>query len=240
MSNEISIAIETSCRNGGVALGRGDELLGAVNFDAHGRSSTHLITSLDELLASHSLEPADVSQVYVSVGPGSFTGVRVGVTTARTFAQACGDVQCVAVPTSLAIAQRTAELEWDNLGVVLDTGDGRIYVTQYARRDGRIFPANEPVVMSPADWLAAAPRPILLTGEGLGYHELSGDGVQLAQADLWLPDVKILWRIGRQLANAGEFTEYHKLLPIYARPPVAEQLQEEAGSGREVKGKADG
>lgn len=233
MNNDVSIAIETSCRNGGAALGRGGELLGVARFDAHGRAASQLITTLDELLTGWHLRPADIRQVYVSVGPGSFTGVRVGVTVARTLAQAVVDVQCVAVPSHLVVADRTAKLQWANLAVVLDAGDGRIYVAQYARRDGRIVLASQPTVVEPGDWLASAPRPILLTGEGLGYHELSGDGVELTDSAMRLPDAEILWHVGRRLANAGDFTEYHSLLPIYARPPEAVRLWQRS---RQAKG----
>jgi len=229
MSDEVSIAIETSCRNGGAALGRGDELLGAAWFDAQGRAAGQLITTLDKLLTSRSLRPTDIRQVYVSVGPGSFTGVRVGVTAARTLAQAAPEARCVAVPTSLVVAERVARLDWTNLAVVLDAGDGRIYVTRYVRRDGEVVAASPPVVTAPGEWLASAPRPILLTGEGLSYHELSGEGVELADPAVRPPEVEILWRVGRRLANAGDFTEYHSLLPIYARPAGAVRSQRRAG-----------
>lgn len=232
MSKEISIAIETSCREGGVALGRGEELVGEVKFDAHGRAAAQLVTALDELLSGEGVRPGDVGEVYVSVGPGSFTGVRVGVTVARTLAQTVGGIQCVAVPTSLAVAERVAEVEWADLAVVLDAGDGRIYATRYTRRNGVIVRACEPAVAEPGEWLATAPRPILLTGEGLGYHELAGSGVEFTDAAIRQSNAKSVWRVGRRLARSGDFTEYNKLLPIYARPVEAVRLWQKRQSRR--------
>jgi hypothetical protein len=70
-------------------------------------------------------------------------------------------------------------------------------------------------------------RPVLLTGEGLDYHDLAGEGVELAEPDVRLPTAEGVWRVGRRLAAAGEFTEYHHLLPIYTRRPEAVRLWEQ-------------
>ena len=94
MKQTVSIAIETSCRPGGVALGVGDELIRAEVLDVTGRHAARLISHLDRLLSSESIRPRDIKEVYVSAGPGSFTGLRIGITVARTLAQAraCGSV----------------------------------------------------------------------------------------------------------------------------------------------------
>ncbi|MBC8372018.1 MAG: tRNA (adenosine(37)-N6)-threonylcarbamoyltransferase complex dimerization subunit type 1 TsaB, partial [Planctomycetes bacterium] len=83
MEPPISLAIETSCRTGGVALGRGDELIGAIDFDASCRHAVQLVPRLAELLETASLRPADVDELYVSTGPGGFPGLRVGLAAAR-------------------------------------------------------------------------------------------------------------------------------------------------------------
>ncbi len=217
----ISLAIETSCRAGGVALGKGDELLAVEPFNAEGRSSTHLVAAMDHLLTSHSLSPADLDEIYVCVGPGSFTGVRVGVTVARTLAQAVGDIKLAAVPASDVVASQAANLPWDHLAVVLDAGDGQIYVTSYAPSPTGPASAGDPQLTTPAAWLRTAPTPILLTGEGLGYHTFPAEGVSLTDEAIRLPQVQSVWQVGRGLAKAGQFVEYHHVLPIYARPPHA-------------------
>jgi tRNA threonylcarbamoyladenosine biosynthesis protein TsaB len=217
----ISLAIETSCRAGAVALGRDDALLATQPFDAEGRSSTHLVAAMDQLLGAQGLTANDVDEVYISAGPGSFTGVRVGVTVARTLAQAIDGVQLVPVATSDVVAHQAAGLEWDHLAVILDAGDGQIYVTSYQRTDAGLATAAEAQLTTPAAWLATAPRPILLTGEGLGYHTLEGDGIRLAPDAIRLPTIESLWQVGRALAKEGQFVEYHHVLPIYARPPHA-------------------
>ena len=216
----ISVAIETTCRNGGVALGRDGGLLATLDFDAAGRAATHLITSLDVLLSAQGLKPVDIDEVYIAVGPGSFTGTRVGVTVARTLAQTVPSLRCVAVPTPRAVILQ-AETSLDNAAVVLDAGDGLAHITPFARADGIFRQSGQPVLGPAAEWLNAAARPIFLIGEGLGYHDCTGPEVTLADESAWLPTPTSVWTAGVGLASAGDFVEYHHLLPIYARPPKA-------------------
>ena len=230
METPISLAIETSCRMGGVALGRGDELLGAIDFDASCRHAVQLVPRLAELLASASLRPADVDEVYVSAGPGSFTGLRVGMTVARTMGQMLSSLRCLAVPTARAIALQAADLPWDNLAVVLDARDARVYVSTFARRDGRIVPQGQPRLVDAAEFIAGAQRPITLTGEGLAYHDCTGPGISIAPGELHLPTAGAVWRVGRQMARAGQYTDYNKLTPIYARPPEVLRIEDQSSA----------
>lgn len=226
MKDVISIAIETSCRQGGAALGRGESLVKAIDFDAASRHATQLVSRLKELLEAEGLTPSDVRQVYVSAGPGSFTGLRVGVTVVRTLAQALPRVRCVAVPTAQAVAENARDLPWEHLGVILDVKDNTVYAATFHRPRGLIVPAEPPQLISPEHFLARCPRPILLSGEGLGHHDFTSPGITLAEAPLRLPRAEGVWRVGRQMAAEGAFTEYHQLLPIYSRKPEAIRLWE--------------
>jgi tRNA threonylcarbamoyladenosine biosynthesis protein TsaB len=233
MTQLVSIAIETSCRRGGVALGIGERLADKIDFDASSRHATHLVVRLRELLARQGLRAADINEVYVSAGPGSFTGVRVGVTVARTLAQAVPGVRCVSVPSAYAVAQNASGLEWQNLGVILDAKDELAY-TQLFKRTGEnptteILPDSEPAVLPLAEFIARAPKPLMLIGEGLMYQKLDlsvYSDVMSADISLYYPTAEGVWTVGRRLAAQGQFTEYHHLLPIYARRSEAERLWE--------------
>jgi tRNA threonylcarbamoyladenosine biosynthesis protein TsaB len=230
MGTPVSIAIETSCRTGGVALGRGDEILGAIDFDASSRHAVQLVPRLAELLDSASLGPADVDELYVSAGPGSFTGLRVGLTVARTMGQMLSSLRCLAVPTPRAIALRAADLPWDRLAVVLDARDARVYVSMFARRRGRIVPQGRPRLVEVAEFLADLQRPVTLTGEGLAYHHCAGSGISIAPGELHFPTARAVWCVGRQMARDGQYTDYNKLTPIYARAPEVLRLEEKSNT----------
>lgn len=233
MKQAVSIAIETSCRRGGVALGLGEELAEVIDFDASSRHATQLVFRLRELLERHRLRPADLDEVYVSAGPGSFTGVRVGVTVARTLAQAMPTIRCVCVSSPLAVMQNVLHLPWANLGVVLDAKDDQVYTQVFVRETltphgppdpAATITAQQPALISSADFLARTPRPMLVVGEGLAYHSLNAPGVTAADPTLNFPTPAGVWAAGRRLARQGQFTDYHLLLPIYARKSEAERL----------------
>ena len=215
----ISIAIETSCAQGGAALGRDGCLERTIDFDASSRHATTLVGHLRALLSDAGLRPGDLGELYVSIGPGSFTGVRVGVTVARTLAQAVPSLRCVAVPTTLVVAHRVAAMEWRHLAVVLDARQGEIHASLFIRQGQDIVPAAQSVLITPQEFLASSPRPLLLTGEGLGYHSMIGDGVAMVDPSLRLPTAEGVWRVGRNLAGTGQFSDYHHILPVYARNP---------------------
>ena len=231
MSDVVSIAIETSCRLGGLALGRGDELIDTVDFDASTRHGMQLVARLAELVSRAGLTPGDLDEAYVSAGPGSFTGTRIGVTVARTLAQALPHLRCLAVSSPAAVAEGARRMPWKDLAVLLDAREGLVHVTQFARRGEAIVRRAGGGVMAPAEFLASAPRPITLLGEGLGRHDLRAEGVTIpppeaANAPPHLPTAACVWRVGRRLARRGKFTPPRRLLPTYSRKPEALRLWE--------------
>lgn len=229
MKATISIAIETSCRLGGVALGVGDERVDQVEYDASHRHAAAVISRLDEMLTAAGLTAGDVDEVYVSVGPGGFTGVRVGVTVARTLAQALDGVRCVGVPTARAVAENARPTDHRELGVVLDARGGEVYLARFSRADGGAWTPGPRSCLPADEVVATLPRPILLIGEGLGYHDLGGEGIEIppaTQHELHLPHIANVWRVGRRMAREGLFTPPRDLLPIYARRPEAVRLWE--------------
>ncbi len=224
MDQPVSVAFETTCRAGGVALGGGDGLVEVLPFDATRRAAGQLVTHLDALTRRHGLTPADLAELYVSVGPGSFTGTRVGVTVARTLAQALPALKLLAVPTVQAVARNALNQPGvENLAVVLDARRGRIYWALFARRAGQMALVRPGQLATPDDLLAQAPRPLHLIGEGLGYHSFHAPDVTALPEDLWLPRVEAVWTLGRQHARTGPFTDPAHLLPIYATRPAAEE-----------------
>jgi len=245
----VCLALETSCRAGGVALAVDGALTAVRRFDASSRHATTLLVHLRELLTASGLAPADVTEVYVSVGPGSFTGVRVGVTVARTLAQAVGGgnaIQTVAVPTTHVVAENARTLPWQHLAVILDAKDDVTYVQLFQRetqdkrqatsdkrqeKERLVFPKpiGQPRILTPQQMLAECPRPITLIGEGIAFHPALAepvDGITLADTALHLPTAESVYHVGRRLALTHATTDYHILLPIYARKSEAERLWE--------------
>ncbi len=228
----ICIAIETSCRAGGVAVGRMNpdtgarELLASKPLGATGKHAAMLLPILVELLSGIDAAPTDISEVYISAGPGSFTGLRVGITVARTLGQLLPDAKLVAVPTPLAVAETVAHESWDHLGVLLAAKETTVHATLIGRDDDN-HPTllGEPQLAPIADLVAAWPNETVLAGEGLTYGDSTGEH-KTAGASPWYPTVEAVFAVGARLAAAGQSTDFNHLLPVYARRPEAVRLWE--------------
>jgi len=101
------LAIETSGRLGSVALAAGDKLLSESCFSGPMRHSAEIFPAVTDLLSRFSKKPDQIEHVYISAGPGSFTGLRISVTFAKTMALA-NSTQIVAVDTLDCIAANIA------------------------------------------------------------------------------------------------------------------------------------
>ncbi len=86
-----NLAIETSSRSASIALGCADRLIEAVDLPPQRRHNVGLMPAIDRLCGAHGVTPRDLAEVYVSLGPGSFTGLRVAVAAVKMLALAQGD-----------------------------------------------------------------------------------------------------------------------------------------------------
>jgi tRNA threonylcarbamoyladenosine biosynthesis protein TsaB len=223
------LAIETSGRTGSVAVAQDGVVLAEEQF-AHGlKHAAGLVPMIDRLCRSVGWRPTDVEELYVSVGPGSFTGLRVGVTLAKTLAFATG-AKLVAVPTVEVLA-RNAPADARHVVIVLDAKRDQIF-TARLRRDGHAWQVDEPATLDslPAA-LARSPRPVHLIGEGIPYHlkflPANDERVVVTPEDAWRARAAAVVELGHTMARRGTFTDPQSLSPVYVRKPEAEEKWEQ-------------
>src|SRR5262249_5318634 len=125
-----SLLLETSQQPGFVALGEGANLLEVRRLDEARRHARDLAPAVAELLAHERWKPRDMDGVLVSRGPGSYTGLRVGVMSAKTFAYATG-CALVALETFAVIASQ-APAEIKQLTVLADAQQDKVYIQNFA------------------------------------------------------------------------------------------------------------
>ena len=229
-----ALALETSGRTGSVAVVVDGRVKREEQFSHGLRHAAGIVPIIDRLCREQGWSPADVEEVYVSAGPGSFTGLRVGVTVAKTLAFATG-ARVVAVPTAEVLA-RNAPPGWENVVIVLDAKRDQVFTATFAN-DG----AGRPVQREPAqlDSLAAvlerAGRPVHLIGEGIPYHQKfipPGDtGIIVTPPELWRARAAAVAEVGHAMARRGQFTDPNRLVPIYVRKPEAEEKYEARAAG---------
>lgn len=219
-----AIAIETSGRSGSVALAVQGTVLREEQF-AHGlKHAAGIVSIIDRLVREQGWTPREVEQVYVSAGPGSFTGLRVGITVAKTLAWALG-ARVVAVPTLRVLAEN-APPGWQNLILVLDAKRDQIFTARFANESGRIVEVEGARLDTLAAMLARSARPVHLLGEGIPYHRQHLDGMaDVVETDesAWRGRAAVVAKIGWELAGSDRFTDPEHLTPIYIRRPEAEE-----------------
>ena len=229
MAGERIIAIETSSRQGSVALGVGDDLVDTATLSADMRHARELLPALDELFHRHGWTPDRIDHCYLSVGPGSFTGLRVGVTFARHLALATGARLC-AIPTLDVIAANAADLpdRPSNLAVVLDAKRGQVFAATYSATTSGYRRVRDADLCDPAALFAVVPRPLAVMGEGVDYHRgvIEAASVMVLSPSTWVPQASKVFALGRIQAQCSAFTEPRELIPEYIRRPEAEELWE--------------
>lgn len=220
------VAIETSGRQGSVLVAVDGDVLGATQFAADLQHASQLLPAIDRLCETVTWRPGDIDEVYVSAGPGSFTGCRIGVTVARALAQAVG-VRLVRVPTTAALARNA--LRHDprprDLVVLLDAQRRQVYATHF-RLDGDEYgPQGELRLGDPKDLLSELPRPCAALGEGIAYHRraVEGAGLSILPEPYWPARAEDVLHVGLGLARQGVYTPANEIVPIYVRLPEAEE-----------------
>src|SRR5262245_23227269 len=135
------LILETSGRIGQVALALGDQIQTRRRLDETRRHARDLAPAVVELLAEQGWKPRDLDAVLVSRGPGSSTGLRVGLISAKTLAYATG-CAVVGIDTFAAIA-RQAPAEATKLAVLGDAQQDKVYVQEFLRRSATAWQATK-------------------------------------------------------------------------------------------------
>ena len=218
------VAIETSGRIGSVALAQGPQLLVEHTFTRGLRHAIELLPALRDLCAQVQWKPEVIEQVYLSIGPGSFTGIRIAVAVARSLSLATG-CRLVAVPTLDVIAEN-APKSLPNLVVMLDAKRGQVFAARYQRQPDSpaLIRTAEPQLIEPAEFMRSAPAGTAVLGEGVSYHLPALAGIPQVDPALWPPRASEVHKLGWAKALRGEFTRLEDLIPLYIRLPEAEEV----------------
>ena len=220
------LAIDTSSAQVGVALGSSEAIVAQVRL-AHGRRHAEaLAPAIQYLLAEAGARPSDLSAVAVGVGPGLFTGLRVGVTTAKVMAGALR-VPVVPVP-SLDLIAYPLRFSHRLVVAVADARRGEVYFAGYRAVPGGIQRVIDYSVGTPdelAGELEAKGQELLLAGDGAWLYRdrFSEVGhVEFASAAYHYPSPTALVELGCSRYRREEFVRAGEVAPLYLRKSDAE------------------
>ena len=222
------LAIETSGMQGSVAIFDGqtlrfERILGGVGT----RHAQTLPAEVADMLAGCSLEPRSIRSVAVSVGPGSFTGLRVGLTFAKTFAW-LNDAELVAVDTLRAIAQQVPP-DIGYVTAIIDAQRAEFFAATYRWNAelGLRFAINDVGLASvsdlPTDYPIVGPACNKLTAA-------APDRFDVLDESLWQPHAASVGRIGLHMLDQQQFSDPDTLEPVYIRLSYAEEKRRESGT----------
>lgn len=215
------LALETSGITGSVALLVGGELIAETSLPAGQRSGRSLAPAIAELIARVGWKPRDVSLVSVTVGPGSFTGLRIGVTTAKVFAYAVG-AEVLGIDTLDVIAAQ-APLGQTPLEVVLPAERSQVFCGTYLQNAARRYLRQGPIrLIGEAQWLADLKDPVLVSGPAAHKLELPPQAT-LVEGVRRLPIAATVGRLADESFSTGHRNDLWTLVPEYHRPSAAEE-----------------
>lgn len=217
------LAIETSGLAGSIALALSDDVHVRSLEQAGRRHAQTLTREIRELLSEHHVAPRELAGVGVSLGPGSFTGLRVGVMCAKTLGYA---LRCpvMGVETFRVIAEGIIETDVSRLHVIGEAQRGDLFLAEYARSDSGWRRMGDHRIVPAEAWLASLGPTDIVTGPGLTkVVSIPTAARMLVTPETTQPSARVLATVARRLAQAGQVDDFWTLAPIYLRPSAAEE-----------------
>jgi len=242
------LAVETSSRIGSVAIAAAGEMLADTVFSGSLRHSAEIFPAIGDLLGRFGRKSDHIGHVYISAGPGSFTGLRIAATLAKTMHLA-NSAEVVAVDTLDVIASNAVSLvardacsvseaepdgtSLEKVAAVLDAKRGQFFIAVYSRRTARRGqPAADGIwtkvvpdsLMTAPQFLArfaGGEEPLWLLGDGLVYYRdrFEADGIRFLDEKYWSPRAAKVHLLGWQKALKGQFANPLTFTPNYLRKP---------------------
>jgi tRNA threonylcarbamoyladenosine biosynthesis protein TsaB len=217
------LILEASGRVGYVALAEGPEVVGARRLDEARRHARDLAPAVAELCTAEGWRPQELHAVIVSRGPGSYTGLRVGLISAKTLAYA---TRCtvLAIDTFQAIAEQ-APAPAILLDVLADAQQQNLYVQRWRRTEERSWLPSGPLAIHAADeWLGKVEPGVWVSGPGIGVcHTRISAANPLVDPPLRDPRPDSLLKLGLRRWQNGEADDLWGLEPLYLRRSNAEE-----------------
>jgi tRNA threonylcarbamoyladenosine biosynthesis protein TsaB len=218
------LALETATLAGSVALLDGGRVTALSLLDIALTHSERLMAMVDGLLENCGWDISGLDALAVSVGPGSFTGLRVGIATVKGLALALA-LPVAAVPTLDALA---ANVPFADAPVcpLLDARKGEVYLSLYRWRGDRMERQWDYLALPPRTAAERLEPPIIVLGDGvpacLPFLSALGPGLRAAPASHAAPSAAVVGLLGHAMLRAGDTVPAESLQPLYLRPSEAE------------------
>jgi tRNA threonylcarbamoyladenosine biosynthesis protein TsaB len=219
------LGIETSTTQGGVAIIGPDGVLCEAVLNVEVTHSERLLPAIDRALGEARVSLEDLGGIAVSIGPGSFTGLRIGLSTAKGLVYATG-LSLVGVPTLEAMAWTLPTARWQ-ICPVLDARKQEIYTALFRHDATGVHRIMEDAAMAPEALCRLIRNPTLFLGDGMKtygalFRERLGERMLLPPMASRGARPACVAELGRERLLRGEHDVPETLVPRYLRPSEAE------------------
>ncbi|WP_172189031.1 tRNA (adenosine(37)-N6)-threonylcarbamoyltransferase complex dimerization subunit type 1 TsaB [Lentilactobacillus kribbianus] len=237
----ITLAIDTSNRPLTVAVLDGKQLLATTTLTTHRKHAEFLLPIVEELVARAELTPTDLQRIVVAYGPGSYTGIRMAVTLAKTLSSTL-NIEIVTVSSLLSLALNESRPDV-LINPIFDGRNQNMFTGLYRWHDNELIPVIEDQHINLVDWLPKLKQqtlPIIALGEINNFtsimKEQLGERISFRSELMNIPNAAKLGIYGQQLEPVKVVGT---VVPNYLRLTKAEadwrKEHPEAGDGNYVE-----
>jgi len=219
------LGIETATKTGGVAIVSEKGVIAEYTLNIEVTHSERLMSTVDRVLKDTGLTLANVDGYGVSIGPGSFTGLRIGLSTVKGLAFSTGR-PVAAVSTLMALAWNMPFSRYP-VCPLLDARKKEVYAALYRQDGGKYMEEMSPRVVSLTSLAGTMTGDVLFTGEGARLFSeditrIFGERAHFAPLSSSVPSAASVAEIALMMLKSGQQTDPDALVPLYIRRPEAE------------------
>ena len=240
----VALAVETSSRIGSIALGFGDKIIGETSFSGFMKHSAEIFPDIMKLLSSSDIKPNQIEHIYISNGPGSFTGLRIAATIAKMMFLA-GPIKIVTVDSLDVVAfnaiEAVKEIDRNSdqpdgaskdgiirIAVIIDAKRGQFFIAEYnvKRNSDELCPIKltDDLLLTAGEFCEKVNEegtPVWVIGDGLLYYRqlFQNENINFIEEKYWSPRAACLYRLGREMAKRNIFADPLKFKPNYLYRP---------------------
>ena len=204
------------------------QIVATVELPKGREHNRNLVPAVSKLLEEHGFKPADLTGIAVGTGPGSYTGLRIGLMLAKSLAYATS-CRLIAVPSFHSLAAQVTDAH--EVDVIADALKQTVYVQKFgdANANGVRQPLNELRAAKVTDWLASLRSGQTVTGPGLELYRGAVPGTVSTTSKESEGMIAALWNVARTMPELSR-AELFSLEPLYVRGSSAEEKAKELAS----------
>ena len=219
------LAVETSTLMGSIAVVDGNRILCELTLHVEETHSSQLMPAIDHVLKTVGLAPGELDGFAIALGPGSFTGLRIGMSTVKGLATATSK-PVVGVPTLEAMA-------WGFpfcphlICPLIDARMKEVYAAWFSSKEGTVVRRSEDLVLPPSVLLEEVAEETLFFGSGAQRYreeitEMMGDLARFASPEIMGARASIVGMLAAEKMNRNEISDTDSLEPLYIRESQAQ------------------